>query len=342
MPFAIIIVPMIFPETHVPDMAARTRKYKNNVTDWLTLSILLTCVPYLRSVGNASPFWEAVDLHYWATNNYEWYDPAAVTTVNGHLRISLTQHPQNNLNFRGGMIQTWNKFCFTGGVLVARVRLPGKATVPGLWPAVWMMGNLGRAGYGATLQGTWPYSYDACDVGTMANQTDPESLHSPNTRKLGDCIFNMQYNTKSLSFLPGQRLSACTCPGDDHPGPQLPNGSYAGRMAPEIDLFEAQVSEKKEMTVSQSTQYAPFNGEYLFLCKFSVTYPSASECFSGKQTCFMATKRVLFGACFHRLSHAEVVVLTLPFPIMSVPSLLPPYGQTRIASQAHHCKYVHW
>lgn len=35
----------------------------------------------------------------------------------------------------------------------------------------WAMGNLGRAGYGASLDGTWPYSYDACDVGTVANQT---------------------------------------------------------------------------------------------------------------------------------------------------------------------------
>ena len=33
------------------------------------------------------------------------------------------------------------------------------------------MGNLGRAGYGASLDGMWPYTYDACDVGTVANQT---------------------------------------------------------------------------------------------------------------------------------------------------------------------------
>lgn len=35
----------------------------------------------------------------------------------------------------------------------------------------WAMGNLGRAGYGASLDGMWPYTYDACDVGTVANQT---------------------------------------------------------------------------------------------------------------------------------------------------------------------------
>ena len=33
------------------------------------------------------------------------------------------------------------------------------------------MGNLGRAGYGASLEGMWPYTYDACDVGTLPNQT---------------------------------------------------------------------------------------------------------------------------------------------------------------------------
>jgi beta-glucanase (GH16 family) len=33
------------------------------------------------------------------------------------------------------------------------------------------MGNLGRMGYGGTLDGMWPYSYDSCDTGTMPNQT---------------------------------------------------------------------------------------------------------------------------------------------------------------------------
>lgn len=51
------------------------------------------------------------------------------------------------------------------------------------------MGNLGRAGYGATVEGLvgirlwsqsssdvvfkWPYTYDSCDVGTLPNQTYP-------------------------------------------------------------------------------------------------------------------------------------------------------------------------
>ena len=99
------------------------------------------------------PYWEAVDLHYWATNNKEWYDPAAITTKDGSLEITLSQKPNHDLNYTGGMVTSWNKFCFTGGLVEASVMLPGANNVAGLWPAIWAMGNLGRAGYGATLDG---------------------------------------------------------------------------------------------------------------------------------------------------------------------------------------------
>ena len=56
-----------------------------------------------------------------------------------------------------------------------------------------------------------------------------------------------------LSYLPGQRLSACTCPGEPHPGPQNRDGTFVGRSAPEIDVLEAQVSEADRIGhVSQS------------------------------------------------------------------------------------------
>ncbi|PWY98379.1 beta-glucan synthesis-associated [Testicularia cyperi] len=207
------------------------------------------------------PFWEASDLHYWATNNYEWYSPEAVGTNNGKLEITLAEAPTNDLYFRGGFLTSWNKFCFTGGYLVASVQLPGYANVAGLWPAFWAMGNLGRAGYGATTDGTWPYSYTACDVGTLLNQTDADGNPAA-VATGGDVMWNRKYGSKALSFLPGQRLSACTCPGEDHPGPKLSDGSWAGRSAPEIDVFEAQVDGTLGMTVSQSMQTAPFNMYY--------------------------------------------------------------------------------
>ncbi|KAF7974658.1 hypothetical protein HWV62_11544 [Athelia sp. TMB] len=99
------------------------------------------------------PYWEAVNLHYWATGNMEWYDPAAITTANGSLEITLSQKQTHGLDYQGGMMSSWNKFCFTGGRVETSVMLPGASTIQGLWPAIWTMGNLGRAGYGATLDG---------------------------------------------------------------------------------------------------------------------------------------------------------------------------------------------
>lgn len=39
---------------------------------------------------------------------------------------------------------------------------------------------------------------------------------------------------RSYTSLPGQRVSACTCKGEDHPGPV----NTKGRGAPEIDAIE--------------------------------------------------------------------------------------------------------
>lgn len=93
------------------------------------------------------------------------------------------------------------------------------------------MGNLGRAGYGATNEGVWPYSYDACDVGALKNQTTPDG-----TGPAAALVPPSQWDA-SLSYLPGQKLSACTCKGEDHPGPWLDDEDrYRGRSAPEIDI----------------------------------------------------------------------------------------------------------
>ncbi|KAJ2927210.1 hypothetical protein H1R20_g9884, partial [Candolleomyces eurysporus] len=81
------------------------------------------------------PYWEAVDLHYWATNNMEWYDPQAVVTRDGFLEVSLSRKDAHGLQYQGGMVSTWNKFCFTGGLLEVSVTLPGANNVMGLWPA---------------------------------------------------------------------------------------------------------------------------------------------------------------------------------------------------------------
>lgn len=66
-------------------------------------------------------------------------------------------------HFKSGMLQGWNKFCFTGGILEVDVVFPGRSDVGGLWPAVWMLGNLGRATYEASTNLMWPWSYNECN-----------------------------------------------------------------------------------------------------------------------------------------------------------------------------------
>lgn len=78
------------------------------------------------------------------TNNLEWYDPEAVTTKDGALEITLSAKQTHGMDYEGGLLATWNKFCFTGGLVETSVTLPGTTNVEGLWPAVWTLGNLGQ------------------------------------------------------------------------------------------------------------------------------------------------------------------------------------------------------
>lgn len=155
-------------------------------------------------------------------------------------------------------MSTWNRFCFTGGYIETAISLPGNTLVAGLWPAAWTMGNLGRAGYGGSLDGLWPYTYDSCDEGTLKNQT----LNGLPKLTVEE---GSEYHDGALSYLPGQRLSRCTCPDDrHHPGPKHPDGTFVGRASPEIDIIEAAVDPAHipDGQVSLSAQWAPFNPGY--------------------------------------------------------------------------------
>ncbi|KAI9681377.1 MAG: hypothetical protein M1817_002660 [Caeruleum heppii] len=202
------------------------------------------------------PYWEAVDLWYGVTQDLEWYDPDAVTTRDGVLEIRFDAFQSHNLNYRSGMMQSWNRLCYKGGLLEASISLPGKGDTIGFWPGFWAMGNLGRAGHASTTDGMWPYSYwDECDAGITKNQS----------------------STDGLSFLPGMRLPACTCPGEDHPTPGK------SRSAPELDAIEASVgmigpgNTNHVGLASQSAQFAPFDiwyqpaYEFVELYDYSIT-----------------------------------------------------------------------
>ncbi|KAF2258744.1 beta-glucan synthesis-associated [Lojkania enalia] len=183
-------------------------------------------------------YFQGVDIWYGATQDLEWYDPDAITTKDGTLNIKFDAFKNHGLNYRSGMLQSWNKLCYKGGHIEASISLPGRGDTIGFWPGFWTMGNLGRPGYTATTEGLWPYSYhDECDYGITPNQSSYDGL----------------------SYLPGMRLPACTCAGEDHPNPGK------SRAAPEIDAVEASVAflspdnQNGIGEVSQSFQSAPFD-----------------------------------------------------------------------------------
>ena len=43
------------------------------------------------------------------------------------------------------------------------IQFPGRYDVGGLWPAVWLLGNLGRATYESSTNLMWPWSYGGCN-----------------------------------------------------------------------------------------------------------------------------------------------------------------------------------
>lgn len=187
------------------------------------------------------PFWTAVNIWYGVTQDIEWYDPDAVTTANGSLNIEFSAFKNHGLDYRSGMLQSWNQLCFKGGFMEASISLPGRGDTVGFWPGFWALGNLGRPGYAATTHGTWPFSYDhVCDAGITANQSD----------------------YSGTSYQQGMRLPACTCDGEDHPSPGKSRG------APEIDAIEATVHFLGPPGVngigaaSQSFQVAPYDIYY--------------------------------------------------------------------------------
>lgn len=177
-------------------------------------------------------FFEAVDIHYDATKDLEWYDPDAITTENGTLVITMDAYKNHDLFYRSGMLQSWNKLCFTQGMIMFSAQLPNYGNVSGLWPGLWTMANLVRPGYLATSDGVWPYSYEDCDAGITANQSSPDGI----------------------SYLPGQKLNSCTCKGGDHPN------IGTGRGGPEIDILEGAIDTTRKFGVaSQSLQAAPMD-----------------------------------------------------------------------------------
>ena len=130
-----------------------------------------------------------------------------ITTDNSpHVGDSPTGEHGIAMPCKSAMLQSWNKFCFTSGIVEFRARQPRGG---GYWPALWLFGNLGRAVYQNSNTGLWPWSYDRCDTDLELPQTDPP-----------------------------QRISAC----DDHDLASEGLHGFQGRGATELDLLEGAVT----------------------------------------------------------------------------------------------------
>jgi hypothetical protein len=96
--------------------------------------------------------WTAEDRPGTTNAALHYYNSSHVTTADGKLVIQTTREDSNwvehdretgeqyyfNRDYQSGMATTWNKFCFTSGMIEISFQLPGKATRGGLWPAFWV------------------------------------------------------------------------------------------------------------------------------------------------------------------------------------------------------------
>lgn len=123
------------------------------------------------------PRWTAIHKNDYTNAALHYYSHDNVVTKDGVLRIQTERKINEYKAFdedrkrfyvdkkyiQTGMVQGWNKFCFTGGIVEFSAKLPGRHDVGGLWPALWMLGNLARATYVGSTDFIWPWSFNQCD-----------------------------------------------------------------------------------------------------------------------------------------------------------------------------------
>lgn len=182
----------------------------------------------------SDPKWTALDKNDYTNDALHYYSPDNAFTKNGELVIQTLaetitfvgfndtsgKNEISQKHFKSAMLQTWNKFCFTGGIVEAEIQLPGKHNVGGLWPAFWLLGNMARHTYVGSTNHVWPWSSNNCT----------EKAHY--AQRINGCMHSQHYG--------------------------LQKGM--GRGAPEIDIFEVQAGpiRRNEGVFLQSPVGQPF------------------------------------------------------------------------------------
>lgn len=95
------------------------------------------------------PRWTAMDKDDYTNYALHYYKADLVRTTRGVLNISTivsdisfkVNNPETpdvrraTKNYQSAMINGWNKFCFTGGIVEISAKLPGEHNAGALWPA---------------------------------------------------------------------------------------------------------------------------------------------------------------------------------------------------------------
>ncbi|ETN03000.1 hypothetical protein PPTG_16032 [Phytophthora nicotianae INRA-310] len=178
--------------------------------------------------------WTAVNIRDTTNMGQHYFLPQAVQIDKGNLIITTSKPKQRyrGTKYVSGSVQTWNKFCYTGGFVEVRAILPGKWGIPGTWPAIWIMGNIGRAPFLGSQDGTWPWSFDVC---------------APYVEKVEKVK---------------QKINACGNLTNKHDKESYPEmyglNPFQGRGATEIDVIEAQIRARDQPAyISTSLQIRP-------------------------------------------------------------------------------------
>lgn len=137
--------------------------------------------------------------------------PSMISASGGTLRINGTKQQFGGADYIGGQLTSWNRFCYQGGYLEVKYKLPGGPHELGVWPAVWIMGNLARDVFPSSGENVWPFTYDDCQCPGPAWRTGSR-----------------------------QRISRC----DSEP-PRYGLNVDQGRGAPELDLLETTLCERQ-------------------------------------------------------------------------------------------------
>ena len=131
------------------------------------------------------PKWTAMNKDDYTNFALQYYKSDLVTTTNGYLNLSTIvaditydtndilskeKSGKNTKNYQSAMVNGWNKFCFTGGIVEISAKLPGKHNAGGLWPAIWLLGNMARATYVGSSNNVWPWSYNTCSKSMQSEQ----------------------------------------------------------------------------------------------------------------------------------------------------------------------------